>query len=101
MTKMNEILIAVPGVLSKLTGILHHANEEFPKDPQSRMAYLFLAIRSGSLLCGMGKLLTPETLDSFEVMTRGYLEARDLLMTFRFDDLGTKKKIGYWFEGEG
>ena len=59
----------------------------------------FLAIRSASLLCGMSKLLTPQTRDSLEVLVRGLLEARDLLMTFRFDQKGTRDKIAYWFEG--
>ena len=31
---------------------------------------------------------------------RGFLEARDLLLTFRFDHKGTRDKIGYWLEGK-
>ena len=93
--------MSAPGILTELTReFLRRAREEFDRNPKSQtMACLYLAVRSASLLCGMGRLLTPTTLDSFEVMTRAYLEARDLLMTFRFDDQGTRNKIGYWFEG--
>lgn len=99
---MDEILLSAPGILTELTReFLRRASEEFDQDPESQtMACLYLATRSASLLCGMGKLLAPTTLDSFEVMTRGYLEARDLLMTFRFDEEGTRDKIGYWFDGK-
>jgi hypothetical protein len=47
----------------------------------------------------MGIMLGPETSDSYEVLCRAHLEARDLLMTFRFDDEGARNKIRYWFAG--
>ena len=31
---------------------------------------------------------------------RAFMESRDLLCTFRFDDNSARKKIGYWFAGE-
>ena len=101
--KIEEILLAVPGVLEELAReFIRRMNDEAAVDSETQvMAGLSLAIRSASLLCGMGKLLTPQTRDSFEVLTRGFLEARDLLMTFRFDHKGTKDKmIVYWFEGK-
>jgi hypothetical protein len=99
---MEEILLSASPVLTELTTeFVRRAYEELGKDPRSQtMACLFLATRSASLLCGMGRLLSPETRDSFEVMTRAFLEARDLLMTFRFDEKGTRRKIVYWFDGK-
>jgi len=48
----------------------------------------------------MASVLEPDTLDSFETLCRAYVEARDLLVTFRFDDKGARDKIRYWFAGE-
>src|SRR5277367_1937411 len=99
---MEEILVSAPAVLGELTKeLVRRGDEEYRKDPKSQVtACFFLAIRSASLLCGLGKLLTPQTRDSSEVLVRGFLEARDLLMTFRFDQKGTRDKIAYWFEGD-
>jgi hypothetical protein len=47
----------------------------------------------------MGRILKPEMRDSVKVLIRGFLESRDLLMTFRFDDQSIRNKIGRWFEG--
>jgi hypothetical protein len=98
---MGEILVSAPTVLGELTReLVRRGDEEFRKDQESQVtACLFLAVRSASLLCGMSKVLRPQTRDSLEVLLRGFLEARDLLMTFRFDQKGTRDKIGYWFEG--
>ena len=82
---MNELLIAAPAVLAELTKeLVRRGDEEYRKSPESQItACFFLAIRSASLLCGMAKLLIPQARDSLEVLSRGFLEARDLLMTFR------------------
>jgi hypothetical protein len=58
-----------------------------------------LALRSTSLLLGMGRVVELATFDSFEVLTRAFLESSDLLLTFRFDDAGTRERIETWFEG--
>jgi hypothetical protein len=47
----------------------------------------------------MARVLDLCTLDSFEALNRAAIEARDLLMHFRFDDKGTRDKIGYWIAG--
>lgn len=98
---MGEILVSAPAVLGELTReLVRRGDEEYRKDQKSQAtACFFLAIRSASLLCGMSKLLTPQTRDSSEVLLRGFLESRDLLMTFRFDQKGTRDKIAYWFDG--
>lgn len=98
---MNDLLLNAPAVISELTReLVRRGNEEYQRDPKSQISACFLlGIRSASLLCGMGKLLAPQTRDSLEVLSRGFLEARDLLMTFRFDHEGTRKKIAYWFAG--
>jgi len=78
---------------------VRRGDEEYRNNERSQSsACFFLAIRSVSLLCAMGKLLTPQTRDSMKVLARGFLESRDLLMTFRFDDQSVRNKIGYWFE---
>jgi hypothetical protein len=99
---MNEILLAAPSILEEMTAeFLRRGDEEFRKQSASQVAAcLYLAIRSASLLYSMGKLLTQETSDGFEVLARAFLEARDLLTTFRFDHKGTKDQIGRWFKGD-
>ena len=99
---MNEILTASPRILGELTRELaRRADEEYRRDPKSQAtACFFLALRSCSLLYGLGMLLTPATRDSSEVLVRGFIEARDLLLSFRFDHKGTRTKIGYWFDGK-
>jgi hypothetical protein len=100
---INHVFLDAPAVLVELTReFVHRWGEEYKKDPKSQLtACFFLATRSASLLWGIGKLIAdPETHDSSEVLSRGFLEARDLLLTFRFDHSGTREKIGYWFAGK-
>jgi hypothetical protein len=59
-------------------------------DPISQTSACFLlGLRSTSLLWGMKSLLDPETRDSWDVLVRSFMEAKDLLLTFRFDDDGS------------
>jgi hypothetical protein len=99
---IEEILRSAPTVLVELNSeFVRRSNDELWKDPKSQVtACLYLAVRSVSLLNGMGRLLTFATLDSYSVLARGFLEVRDLLLTFRRDDQGIRNKIGYWFEGK-
>jgi hypothetical protein len=98
---LNDVFLEAPTILIELTReFVRRWNEEYKQDPKSQLtACFFLATRSVSLLWGIGKLIEPETHDSSEVLSRGFLEARDLLLTFRFDHNGTREKIGYWFAG--
>jgi hypothetical protein len=69
-------------------------------DPNSQTTACFLlGFRATSLLWGMKSLLGPGTRDSWDVLVRSFMEARDLLMTFRFDDDGTRNTIQTWFKG--
>jgi hypothetical protein len=71
-------------------------------DEESQLTACFLlAIRATSLLCGMGYLLKPNARDSLDVLVRAYIESRDLLMTFRFDDQGIRNKVHGWFQSNG
>jgi hypothetical protein len=99
---IDELMLDAPGVLTELMReLVRRGDEEYRKDPRSQgSACLSLAIRSASLLCGMLQVLKPQTRDSLEVLSRAFLESRDLLMTFRFDHKGTRDKIGYWFSGK-
>jgi hypothetical protein len=67
LTTLSEILIAAPDILTDLTKeFVRRGDQELRKNRQSQtMACLYLARRSASLLCGLGKLLTPQTLHSF------------------------------------
>jgi len=70
-------------------------------DPNSQTSACFLlAIRSTSLLLGMNRLLDPATRDSWDVLARSFMESRDLLLTFRFDDNGIRNSIKSWSEGK-
>lgn len=74
--------------------VCSEADECFDLDINSQHAACFLlAIRSASLLRGMEALLRPDTFDSWDVLMRAFLESRDILLTFRFDDEGTRKHI--------
>ena len=71
----------------------------FDLDPTSQpTACLMLALRALSLLGGMGKLLQPASFDSYDVLQRAFMESRDLLTTFRFDEDKTRKRIAVWFK---
>jgi hypothetical protein len=100
---INQAFVAAPDILLELTReFVRRWDEEYKKDPKSQLTgCFFLATRSASLLMGIGKLIAdPETHDSSEVLSRGFLEARDLLLTFRFDHSGKRERIGYWFAGK-
>jgi len=70
-------------------------------DPNSQRSVCFLlAIRCCSLLVGMGRLLDPATRDSWDVLARSFMESRDLLLTFRFNDNGIRNDVKTWCEGK-
>jgi hypothetical protein len=97
----DELLMLAPVVINELaTEFVRRGDECLKADKTSQLtACMFLALRSISLLWGMVPLLQPATRDSCDVLVRSLLESTDLLMHFRFDDEGTRKKIGYWFAG--
>jgi hypothetical protein len=96
-----QLLESAPGVLMELTGeFTRRGDQAHSRNKTSQeTACFFLAIRSASLLFGMSRLLSETTSDSYEALTRSFMESRDLLLTFRFDDGGTRTKIGHWFSG--
>jgi hypothetical protein len=98
----NEALAIAPTVIGELAGeFVRRCDECLKADKTSQpTACMFLALRSVSLLLGMGKVMDSPTFDSWDVLARSYLESTDLLMTFRFDDEGARTKIGYWFAGK-
>ena len=100
-TSIDDLLTLAPSVLQQLTAALvRRGHECLIASPESQLSACFLlAMRAISLIKGMGIMLDPETSDSYEVLCRPHLEARDLLMTFRFDDEGARNKIRYWFAG--
>lgn len=100
---VHNLLNHMPGVLLELTTeYLRVAEIATTEDPRSqRSACLLLATRAASILHAIQQVLTPGTLDSADLLARSFLEARDLLLTFRFDDRRTRSKIHAWFEGLG
>lgn len=99
---LDGIVDAAPNVLEALTHELFiKADAAMRAGRDSPLtACLQLGLRSASIMHGMSKVLDLHTLDSYETLGRAALEARDLLMHFRFDDEGTRSKIGYWFAGK-
>lgn len=72
--------------------------EHFDRDMNSQHTACFmLGIRSASLLTGMGKMLHADSFDSYDVLQRAFLETRDPLTTFRFDQDATRARIKVWF----
>ena len=63
-------------------------------------ACFLLGLRATSLLLGMGMLMRPANRDSWDVLSRSFLETRDLILTFRFDDQGIRSNVRAWFEGK-
>ena len=98
----DELWVTSPVVLRELAAeFVRRGDECLKADKESQLtACMFLALRSVSLLVGMGKVMEPATRDSWDVVARALLESTDLLMNFRFDDDGVRKKIAYWFAGK-
>jgi hypothetical protein len=97
-----ELWAMVPTVQAELTEELVRLGGEHLKPgaiPQYT-ACSVLSIRAISLLRGMTDLLKPDTFDSWDVLMRAFMETRDLLTTFRFDNEQTRKHIGKWFKGD-
>lgn len=98
-----DLLPQVPEVIEEVSAeYLRVAEIATTDDPRSqRSACLLLALRAVSILRGMNAVLAPETADCADLLARPFIEARDLLLTFRFNDESTRKKIHAWFEGKG
>jgi hypothetical protein len=97
----DELLIIAPTVIKEMANEFFQRGDECMKAnaTSQETACFLLALRSVSLLCGMGVLLKPNTRDSLDVLVRSFMETRDLLMTFRFDDQSIRNKVKRWFEG--
>lgn len=98
----DEALKDAPSVIGELAKEFVRRGDECLKANATSQttACTFLALRSVSLLLGMGKLMQRPIVDSWDVLARAFLESSDLLMHFRFDDEGTRRKIQYWFAGK-
>jgi len=99
---LDELLGLVPMILRELSAeFVRVGGHCMDADPNSQTSACFLlAIRAASLLLGMKRLLEPATRDSWDVVARSFMESRDLLLTFRFDDNGIRNNIKTWFEGK-
>jgi hypothetical protein len=98
---LEELFALVPVTLDELTTEFVRRGEDVMRvDEKSQLtACYLLGLRNISMLTNMGLLLRSTTRDGYDVLARAHMEARDLLMTFRFDDNGARRKIGYWFAG--
>jgi hypothetical protein len=98
---LDDVLKEAPTVLDKLTReLFQRVLVAMQMNAESQLtACLQLGLRSASIMHGMERLLELQTVDSFETLNRAAIEAKDLLMHFRFNDKGTKDKIGQWFAG--
>jgi hypothetical protein len=99
---LQDLLQMVPVVLEQMAAeFVRVGGQCMDFDPNSQKSACFLlAIRSTSLLVGMKKLLDFSTRDSWDVLGRSFMESRDLLLSFRFDDQGIRNCIKTWFEGK-
>lgn len=99
---IGELMVAAPMVVNELaTEFVRRGDQCMKEDPTSQPTACFLlALRSVSIICSMGLLMKPNTRDSWDVLARSFMESRDLLISFRFDDQGTRNKIRRWFEGK-
>jgi hypothetical protein len=99
---MESLLAQSPDIIQELAAEFYRVGgKHMDLNPNSQESACFLvAFRSLSLLSGIRCLLTPETGDSWDVVLRAFMEAKDLLFTFRFDDQGIRNAIKGWFEGK-
>ncbi|MGA9206349.1 MAG: hypothetical protein WB347_01015 [Terriglobales bacterium] len=99
---LDEVLLLAPSVVQEMTTeFVRRGDECMRADQESQLTACFmLALRASSLLCGMALLLRPNTRDSWDVLARSFMEARDLLVDFRFEDNETRQKINSWFHGK-
>lgn len=99
---LDELLAEAPDVLNDLAKEFYRVGgKHMDADPRSQQTACFLiGFRCVSLLLGVRCLLTPSTGDSWDVVIRSFMEAKDLLFTFRFDDQGIRNSIKTWFEGK-
>ncbi len=98
---LDELLVLAPTVIKELTTeFVRRGDQCMGADATSQTTACFLlALRSASLLCGMGLLLKPATRDSWDVLARSLMESTDLLLTFRFDNQDIRNKIHAWSKG--
>jgi len=101
-TQIEELLRDAPAILRELASeFIRIGGQPMDADPNSQRSVCFLlAIRCCSLLVGMGRLLDPATRDSWDVLARSFMESRDLLLTFRFNDNGIRNDVKTWCEGK-
>jgi hypothetical protein len=99
---LDDLMPIAETVIDDLSAaLILRGHEAMLVDNKSQLvACLQLGLRSASMMRGMAKVLALETFDSYEVLARAAIEARDLLMHFRFDDRDTKVRIGFWFAGK-
>ncbi len=103
MKDIGELLVDAATVLKELSNeFVRRGDQCMGANPTSQETACFLlALRSVSLLCSMGLLIKPNTRDAFDVLTRSFMESRDLLITFRFDNQGTRDQVHAWFSAKG
>jgi hypothetical protein len=97
---MDELMALVPGALVELTHECIRRVDDYGPESQHNACH-FLALRSVSILKATAQLLKPGTFDSWDILARAFLESRDLLTTFRFDDQETRKTVARWFKSGG
>ncbi len=99
-----ELLALVPPAMAEMRREFIRKRDEYRETdgPTSqRFACFMLALRALSLCRGMASLLQLETLDSYDVVLRAFLETRDLLTSFRFENDKTKIRVQQWFKAKG
>jgi hypothetical protein len=96
---LQELFLQVPLAIGEMhREFFRVGGEHFDRSMTSQYTACFmLGIRSVSLLSAMGKALHAGSFDSYDVLQRAFLETRDLLTTFRFDQDETRKRIKVWF----
>ena len=73
---VDELLIVAPTVIKEMANEFFQRGDEGMKAnaTSQETACFLLALRSVSLLCGMGVLLKPNTRDSLDVLIRSFME---------------------------
>jgi hypothetical protein len=97
---IDDLMGFAPDALIELTHECIRHIDDYGPESQHNACY-FLALRSVSILNATAQLLKPGTFDSWDILARAFLESRDLLTTFRFDDEETRKTVVRWFESGG
>jgi hypothetical protein len=97
---LDDLFTSAPSVLGELTDESFRLAEKHIDSRSQHAACYLVILRAISILRASLTLLGAETFDSWDILNRAFMECRELLATFRFDDEPTRILLKRWFNGD-